>query len=85
MFVHTNAIFLEDDYSMNHKPKGRIDLREIGGEPSDPLAVENNMRQENSTSSPIFTPVPRRSGRIVSQPDRYMFLGEAFQKVSIES
>ena len=85
MFVCPNAIFLEDGYIMNHKPKGRIDLREIGGEPSDPLAVKNNVRQENATFSPISTLVPRCSGRIVSQPDRYMFLGEAFQAISIKS
>ena len=47
MYVSTNAIFLEDDYIMNHKPKGRIDLRETGGEPSDLPTVENNVRQEN--------------------------------------
>ena len=44
VFVSTNAVFQEDDYIINHKPKGRIDLREIGREPSDPLAFENNMR-----------------------------------------
>ena len=43
------------------------------------------MRQKNATSSPISVPVPCRRGRIVSLPDRYMFLGEAFQAVSIES
>ena len=83
MFVSTNAIFLEDDYIMNDKPKRMIDLRETGGEPSKPLAVENNVRQENTTSLPISAPVPCCSGRIVSQPDRYMFLGEAFQAVFI--
>ena len=67
---------------MNHKPKGRIDLREKGEEPSDPPTVENNVRQGKCH---IFTPIPRRSGRIVSQPNRYVFLGEAFQAVSIES
>ena len=61
VFVSTNAIFLEDDYIMNHKRKGRIDQREIRGEPSDQPAVENNVRQENATSSPIFALVPRRS------------------------
>ena len=85
VFVSTNAIFLEDDYIMNYKPRGRIDVRETRGEPSDPSVVEKNMRQENSTSSPISAPVPRRSGRMVSQPDRYMVLKEAFQPVSIES
>ena len=79
MFVSTNAIFLQDDYIMNYKLKGRIDLREIGGEPSDLPAIENNVRQENATSSPISALIPHRSGRIVSQSDRYMFLGEAFQ------
>ena len=43
------------------------------------------MRQENATSLPISAPVPRHSRRIVSQLDRYMFFGEAFQAVSIES
>ena len=60
-FGSTNAIFLEDDYIMNHKPKGMIDLREIGGEPSNLPSVENNVRQENATSSPISASVPRRS------------------------
>ena len=44
VLVSTNAIFLEDDYIMNHKPRGRIDLRETGGEPSDPPIVENSVR-----------------------------------------
>ena len=66
VFLSTNVIFLEDDYIINHKPRGMIDLREIRGEPSDPPVVENNMRQENATSLPISAPVPRRSGRIVS-------------------
>ena len=83
--ISTNAIFLEDDYIMNQKPKRKIDLREIGREPSDSLAVKNNVRQENATSSPISALVPHHSERIVSQPDRCMFLGEAFQAVSIES
>ena len=69
---------------MNHKIKGKIDLRETGGEPSDRPALENNVRQENATPSPISAPVPRRNGRTLSHPDIYMFLGEAFQVISIE-
>ena len=79
MFVSTKVVFLEDD-----KSKGRIDLRETRGEPTDPPVIENNVRQENATSSPISATVPRHSGRIISQPDRYMFLEEAFQAVSKE-
>ena len=44
MSVSTNAIFLEDNYIMNHKSKGRIDLREIRREPLNPPIVENNVR-----------------------------------------
>ena len=64
MFMSTNVVFLEDDYIMDYKPKGMIDLRETGGEPSDQPVVENNVRQKNATS-PIFAPVPHRSGRMV--------------------
>ena len=62
-----------------------IDLRETKGEPSDPPAIKNNVRQEHITSSPISKPVPRRSGRIVSKSDRYTFLGEVFEAISIDS
>ena len=79
------SIFLEDDYIMNHKSEGRIDLRETRGEPSNPPTVESNVRQENAISSPISASVPHRNGKIVSQLDRYMFLGEAFQAVSLKS
>ena len=85
MFVSTLVVFLEDNYIINHKPKGMIDLGETGGEPSDPPAIENNVRQENTTSLPISTPVPHYNRRIVSQLDRYMFLGDAFQAISTAS
>ena len=44
VFVSTNVVFLEDDYIMNHKPKGRIDLRETEEETSHPPVVKNNVR-----------------------------------------
>ena len=44
MFVSTNVVFLEDDYIMNHKPRGRIDLRETRREPSDLPVVKKNVR-----------------------------------------
>ena len=31
---------------------------------------------------PSSAPEPRRNGRIVREPDRFMFLGEAFEVVS---
>ena len=42
VFVSANAIFLEDDYIMNRKPKGRIVLEEVMGEPSDFPTVNSN-------------------------------------------
>ena len=69
---------------MNHKPKGRINLRETRKGLSNLPTVENNMRQKNATFLPISAPVPHRSGRIASQPDRYMFSGESFHAVSIK-
>ena len=42
VFVSANAIFLEDDYFINHKPKGRIVLEEVMGEPSNSPIVHNN-------------------------------------------
>ena len=34
---------------------------------------------------PSSASVPRRSGRIIREPDRFMFLGEAFEAVSENS
>ena len=42
--VSTNDVFLEGDYLMNHKPKGRIDMSEMEGEPLNPPVVEDNVR-----------------------------------------
>ena len=77
VFVSTNDICLEDDYITNCKPKERIVLEEVMGESSDPPAVNSNTEQENTMTLPISTPVPRRSGRIVRELDKFIFLGEA--------
>ena len=65
VFVSANAIFLEDDYIMNRKPKGRIALEEVMGESSDSPAVNSNMEQESALNLPSSAPVPCRSGRII--------------------
>ena len=72
VFVSANTIFLEDDYIMSHKPKGRIVLEEVIGESSDSSAVNSNTKQENTMTLPISAPGPRRSGRIIREPDRFM-------------
>ena len=85
VFVSTHAVFLEDDYIMDYKPKGRIVLEEVKEQPSIPQAVNENIEPEITASpSNIPAPEPRRSGRIVRQPDRFMFLGEAYEAVPEE-
>ena len=85
VFVGTNAIFLEDDHIMNRKPKGMIVLEEVMGESSDFPAVNSNIEQGNATTLPSSTLVPHRSGRIIREPDKFMFLGEAFEAISEDS
>ena len=48
---------------MNRKPKGRIVLEEVMGNPSDSPAVNGNTEQENAMTLPSSASVPRHSGR----------------------
>ena len=64
VFVSAYAIFLEDDYIMNRKPKGRIVLKESIREPSYSPTINSNTEQENAITLPSSAPVPRHSGRI---------------------
>ena len=43
------------------------------------------MEEENTTSLPVSAPIPRRSGRIVREFDKFMFLGEAYEAISESS
>ena len=81
LFVSINTIFLEDNYIMNRKPKGRIDLEEVMGEPSDSPAVNSNTEQGNTMTLHSSALVPHRSWRIIREHNRFMFLGEAFEAV----
>ena len=83
VFVSTNARFLEDDYVINHKPRSHIVLEEI--------RTDINVTPENIPDVRIETPPvttiqksPRRSGRVVHQPERYMFLGESLDRIPEE-
>ena len=82
VFVSTHAVFLEDDYIMNYKSKGRIVLEVVKEQPSIPQAVNENTEPEiTATPFTIPAPKPRRSGWIVRQPDWLMFLEEAYEAV----
>ncbi|XP_074562882.1 uncharacterized protein LOC141819490, partial [Curcuma longa] len=81
VIVSTNARFLEEDYIINHKPISKIVLEEIRGE--SPVSIPTVQEEIPQVAAPRVTSdtqiqtVPRRSGRVVRQPDRYMFLGES--------
>ena len=81
VFVSTNAKFLEKDYMNEFIPKSRIVLNEMS---------EDTIPQEVSQPSPIvsFVPsqdqqpaIPRRSRRVVRQPERYIGLGESVENL----
>ena len=53
----------------------------MGGTNNEPVV---QVEQPQQTEQPVTStaPVPRRSGRVVRQPDRFMFLGESSDLVS---
>ena len=80
-FVSTHATFLEDDYVKSHKPRSTIILEEtvrptpktnVQGNPSPPtIVVRVGDEEENTNVGPSAT-LPRRSGRVSREPDRYL-------------
>ena len=83
VFVSTNATFLEEDYMREFKPRSKVVLEELlAGSTSTPstIVVDKNIapstseRQMNVYQNDL---PPRRSGRVVQQPDRYLGVGEA--------
>ncbi|RYE04781.1 MAG: hypothetical protein EOP33_08580, partial [Rickettsiaceae bacterium] len=80
-FVSTHATFLEDDYVKSHKPRSKIILEEtvrptpktnVQGNPSPPtIVVRVGDEEENTNVGPSAT-LPRRSGRVSREPDRYL-------------
>ena len=84
VFVSTNAVFLEEDYVMNHQPKKRITLEEAPENNLNPETVETDVEPENTLTTPLEEPILRRSGRTVRAPDRFMFLGETYEAIPDE-
>jgi hypothetical protein len=100
VIVSTNARFLEEDYVIDHKPRSRVVLEELRRETSTQASQEDTSQDgvddislpsrsgrivdTHVTGDTHSQGVPRRSGRVVRQPDRFMFLGESFDKVPDE-
>ena len=83
VFVSTNATFLDEDYMREFKPRSKVVLEELlAGSTSTPstIVVDKNIapltfeRQMNVYQNDLQ---PRRNGRVVQQPDRYLGVGEA--------
>ena len=81
MIVSTHAKFLEDDYVNNFNPRNKVVLAEMNepvneqsmDETRDDVAILDT--PQDITHEMTSTQVPRRSGRIVRPPIRFIGLG----------
>ena len=91
VFVNTNAKFLENDYMNNFTPKSKVVLAKI----NEPV-IEQPMHETRDNMDVLDTPqdithemtstqVPRRSGRIVWPPIRFIGLRETYEAISEEA
>ncbi|XP_074559221.1 uncharacterized protein LOC141815202 [Curcuma longa] len=72
VIVSTNAIFLEDDYMTDFKPRSKIVLEELLNDeiiPCSTSVVKETINDTTEQSQDIMP--PRRSGRVVRPPLRY--------------
>ena len=84
IFVSTNARFVEKNYMMSKRAKCDIDWKALENAPT--FAQEAMGPKVSTPTIPInsSTLVPRHSGRVVIQPNRFMYLGESFEAIQKE-
>ena len=90
-FVSTNANFLENDYMNNFTPRSRVVLAEMNepmieqsiDETRDDVVVSDT--PQDITHEMTSTQEPRRSGRIVRPPVRFIGLEETCEAISKEA
>ncbi|KAL8534277.1 hypothetical protein ACS0TY_010327 [Phlomoides rotata] len=83
VMVSTNARFLEEYYINEHKPNSEIILNKLRGDNGTPSVQEEipqDTAQRGYSDEPLHA-LPRRSGRVVRQPDRFMFVGESLDLI----
>ena len=78
VLVSTNARFLEQNYMLDNKPRSKIILDELRAEINKGNEVSI---PETTVNQPLVVRtqkirVPRRSGRVVTQPERFIGLEE---------
>ncbi|TYK05792.1 gag/pol protein [Cucumis melo var. makuwa] len=82
VFVSKNATFLKEDHMRDHKPRGKLVLNEATDESTRVVdEVGPSSRVDETITSGQSHPsqslrMPRRSGRVVSQPNHYLGLTE---------
>ena len=86
VIVGTNARFLEQDYMLDNKPSSKVVLDELRAEINKGNEVPIPMTQ---VSPPLVvhtqeTRVPRHSGRVVTQLERFIGLGEILVDLEID-
>ncbi|KAL0556507.1 hypothetical protein IC582_005021 [Cucumis melo] len=81
VFVSKNATFLEEHHIRNHQTRNKLVLEEISknatDKPSSSTKVVDKTRNIGQTHPSQELGEPRRSGRVVRQPDRFLGLSEA--------
>ena len=77
VIVSTNAIFLENTYMTDFKPRSKTVLEELQSDQirrSPSTTGERQCRETTALNQNVLA--PRRSGRVVRQPTRYRYEGE---------
>ena len=83
VLVSTNATFLEEDYMREFKPRSKLLLDELlvgsTNTPSTTVVDDKIAPSAFESQMQIYRNdlLPKRSGRVVRQPDRYLGIGEA--------
>ena len=91
VFVSTNAKFLENDFMNDYTPRSRVMLAEmnelVNVQPIDETRDDVNVldTSKDTTQEMSSTRVPRRSGRIVWPPIRFIGLGETYEAILEEA
>ncbi|KAK1569067.1 hypothetical protein Q3G72_032160 [Acer saccharum] len=81
VFVSTNAKFLEKDYMNDFVPRSRIVLNEMSGDTIPREVTQPNPIVSSDPTQDQQPTIPRRSGRVRTQPERYIGLGESVENL----
>ncbi|KAK4835749.1 hypothetical protein QYF36_014053 [Acer negundo] len=81
VFVSTNAKFLKKDYMNDFVPRSRIVLNEMSGDTIPREVAQPNPIVSSDPTQDQQPTIPRRFGRVRTQPERYIGLGESVENL----